>query len=190
MFSVTPFYWLKPACSFAARLGVALLCVACLLPSVADAKPKKKKEKEKKEKSSSLQVPIPIGHSAEGVKLPDYGEDGQRLQMNFEIGSATRVTNDELEMKDLRIETFNEAGAAEMMILMPVSRLDLKSRVVSSVDPVTIRRADMELTGGNMSFDTRTRRGTFSGPTRMLIFNREEFTSNADANTSTPEAGQ
>ncbi len=186
MLSLAFLTWSRPARRLLARVGVALLCVGCLLPADADAKPKK----EKKKKESSLQVPIPIGHSAEGVKLPDYGEDGQRLQMNFEIGSATRVSDDQLEMKELRIETFNEAGTSEMLILMPISQLDLKSRIVSSVDPVTIRRADMELTGGNMSFDTRTRQGKFSGPTRMLIFNREGLTSNADANPSTPETGE
>jgi len=172
------------------RLGVALCCAGVLLSGAAEAKSKDDRKKggkgdDDKEEESGLQVPIPIGHSAEGIKLPEFGENGQ-IQMNFEIGSATRVNQTRLEMKDLEIETFNADGKAEMLILMPVSVFDLKSRVISSVDPVTIRRADLEVTGGNMEFDTRTRRGKFSGPTRMLIFNRDEFTSNA----KTPESGE
>jgi lipopolysaccharide export system protein LptC len=51
---------------------------------------------------------------------------------------------------------------------------DLQSRILSSADPVTIRRTDLEVTGSNMTFDTQTRQGKFTGPTRMLIYKADD----------------
>jgi len=153
------------------RRGVFILWVA-LLPLL----PLRGEEGEKKKEDDSLaiQVPVPVGHKAHGIKLPDHDENGA-LQMNFEIGTANRLSETEMEISDLRIETFNEEGNRELEIEMPHSLFDLKTRVISSADPVTVRRADVEVTGGNMTFDTRTRQGRFSGPVRVLIYNRDEF---------------
>jgi len=134
---------------------------------------KEKKEK-KDEDSLAIAVPVPVGHKAYGIKLPDHDENG-RLQMNFEIGTANRLSETEMEVSDLRIETFNEEGNPELVIEMPHSLFDLKTRVIFSAEPVTVHRADIEVTGGNMTFDTRTRQGRFSGPVRVLIHNRDEF---------------
>lgn len=129
---------------------------------------------DKEEKKELFQVPIPIGHKAQGIKLPDFDENGQ-LRMNFEIGAAERISEEVMEMADLKIEMFGEEGQSEMMIELSRSQLDLGTRILSSKEPVTIHRSDLELTGSNMIFNTRTREGKFTGPVRMLIFNRDEF---------------
>ena len=114
-------------------------------------------------------VPIPINHAAKGVRIPIYTPDGT-LQMMFESEIAFRVDARQLRLTQLKIETYDEAGKPEMSIDMPKSLFDLKTRVFSSIDPVTVRRTDFEVTGGNMTFDTETRLGKFTGPVRMLIF--------------------
>ncbi len=150
-----------------------LLLLALPLQGVAEEK-KKKRKRDRKRPPVSFQVPIPIGHQNKGIKLPNHDEQG-RLQMNFEIGTATRVDEENLEMTELKIEIYDEAGKAEMIIEMEKSNLDLNTRVLSSVDPVTIHRHDMELTGKEMTFDTKSRQGKFTGPVKMLIFNRDDF---------------
>ena len=177
------------------RFAAVAALAACLLPmttvqagskSDPDAKAKSKAEKSKAEKAKddkkekkdsspkTFDLPIPVGHGAEGIKLPDYNDKGQ-LQMFFEIGNAFRVDEDHLKMGDLKIETYDDAGKPDMFIEMPASMLDLKTRILSSVDPVTIHRSDFEVTGGNMTFNTQTRQGKFSGSVRMLIFNRDDL---------------
>ncbi len=174
-----------PVFSRTLRSGAGVLLAFALAvgaPSVAGAKSKDKKKKEHREEKADgadgaagiFGVPFPIGHGASGIKLPDRGPDGH-LRMSFEIGSAFRVDETHLKLQNLRIETFDEAGKLDIIIEMPESLMDIQTRVLTSVNPVTIRHSDFEVTGGNMTFDTKTREGKFSGPVRVLIFNRDNF---------------
>lgn len=137
-------------------------------PTAAKEKASKKKKKKKKE-SGRLEVPIPVNHNAEGIKLPDLDENG-RLKALFEIGTALRVNENELEMSNLKIETYADDGSVEMLVEMPSSRLHLQTRVLTSEQPITIRRSDFEITGGNVTFNVKTRYGHFKGPVKMLIY--------------------
>ena len=141
-----------------------------------EKKEKKKKKNKSKSEEMTFDLPIPIGHGANGIKLPDRDAEGN-LRMNFEIGSAFRVDEINLKLENLKIESFDETGKLDMVIEMPESSMDLKTRILTSVNPVTIHRSDFELTGGNMTFNTKTRQGKFSGPVRMLIFNRDDLDS-------------
>jgi len=132
-------------------------------------KVEKAKKKKKKKKNDKLDVPIPVNHNAEGIKLPDLDENG-RLKALFEIGSALRVNENELEMSNLRIETYADDGSVEMLVEMPSSRLHLETREVTSEKPITIRQSGFEITGGNVSFNVKTRFGRFRGPVKMLIY--------------------
>jgi hypothetical protein len=118
---------------------------------------------------SAFSVPIPVGHEAKGIKLPWYNEEGG-LEMTFSIGTAKRLDDRQLEMKNLEVETYDEAGSPSIHILLPHSVLDLTTRVLSARDEPVIRRKDFEITGEALVFNTRTREGRFTGRTRMLIF--------------------
>lgn len=134
----------------------------------------KEKPTKPSQKAASFNVPIPVGHGATGVKIPYYSESGQ-LQMNFQIDRAQRLDEIHLQMSSLNLETFNEAGQQEMTILLPQCVLDLRTRVLSSSQPGTIKRKDFELTGDTLQFDTVTRQGALTGNIRMLIFDLNEI---------------
>src|SRR5437879_5084788 len=157
-----------------ARFLAAGLVAVLLLCNVA-AKKKKGEEKGAEKQPPKFDVMIPIKHNAKGVKLPYYDVHG-KLQMNFEIEIATRIDNDHLQMKMAKMETYDEDGKQSMTIEMPVSILDLNTRVITSKKPVTVRRSDFEITGETMTFDTQIRAGKMIGKVRMLIFNRAEMT--------------
>jgi len=157
-------------------LSLALaVCVLALGSVPGEAKSKKSKASPSPTPTPAtgekpFDVPIPINHDAKGVRIPIYTPEGT-LQMMFESEIAFRVDVRQLRLTQLKIETYDEDGKSDMFIDMPKSMFDLKTRVFSSVDPVTIRRTDFEVTGGNMTFDTQTRLGKFTGPVRMLVFN-------------------
>jgi len=117
-----------------------------------------------------LSIPIPVGHHAEGVRFPYHDERGT-LKMDFSIQSAYRVDDSHLQMKLVKLLTYDDSGKLEMTIDMPSSILDLRSRIVISDEPVMIRRADFEITGDTMQFDTQTHSGKIVGKVKMLIFN-------------------
>ena len=124
-------------------------------------------------KAPDLNVPIPINHGAKGVKLPYFDEKG-RLQMDFSIGSAYRVDNDHLRMEMVKMQTYDESGKVEMVVDLKTSVLDLVTHIVTSDNPVTIRRSDFQINGDTMQFDTGTKSGKIVGKVRMLIFNTGE----------------
>lgn len=130
---------------------------------------KEAEEGKSDEDNGALSIPIPVGRDAKGIRLPYFGRDG-KIQMQLSIGSAVRLDERRLRMKDVKVQTFGEGGSKELLIDAPEAILDLETRVVTSDVPVTIKRSDFEVTGDNMSFDTKTKAGTFTGKTRMLIY--------------------
>lgn len=128
----------------------------------------------KKEKKSKLTVPIPVGHGASGIKIPCFDENG-KLQMNFQIEAAERIDEKQLQMKALKLETFDEGGRQEMTVELPSSILDLTTRIISSSTTVFIRRSDFELSGESMRFNTVSRQGELTGKVKMLIYNLNEM---------------
>lgn len=167
---------------FAASLGPML----ALAEKPADEKTKpaakeageKKKKNKKQEKGETdphgsdkaIDVPVPKGHDAKGLKIPYFDSDG-RLQMTFNIGVASRLDDNHIQMSDLQIETFDEAGEREMSIDLPTSVLDLTTSVISTEKQVTISRDDFDLTGKTMQFNTKTRQGGLGGGVKMVIKN-------------------
>ena len=186
-----------------AVLTVALVTSGAFADKAADEKakadakkeqPGTKKKKDKKTAKSAdpnappkaIDVPVPIGHDAKGLKIPYFGNDG-KLQMNFNIGVASRIDGNHIRMSDLQIETFNDDGEHEMAIDLPTSVLDLTTSVISTKKHVTIRRADFELTGETMEFNTKTKQGGLGGSVRMLIYNLEAETAES-SDTPQPKA--
>jgi len=117
-------------------------------------------------KTPVLNVPIPVNHGAKGIKLPYFDEKGS-LQMDFSIESAFRIDTDHLQMKGVKMQTYNENGKVEMLIDSSSSILDLTTRMVTSDEPIT---------GETMQFDTQTKSGKIVGKVRMLIYNLTDMT--------------
>lgn len=119
-------------------------------------------------------VPIPVSHDAQGVKLPYFDIRG-RLQMYFNIATATRLDLGHLEMKNAFMQTYDEKGTPDASVFLTRSVLDLNTRIVTSDVPVTVRRSDFEIVGSKMVFNTQTRVGRMTGHVRMVIYNRQNM---------------
>ena len=178
---------------FVAVFAVGLLTMGAMVVKSADDKPKKsdskeggakkaKKDKDKKksEEEKVIDIPMPEGKDAKGLKIPYRDEQG-KLQMRFTIGVARRIDESHVEMADLQVETFDDAGEPEMTIDLPTSVLNLKTSVLTTNQAVKIQRDDFEITGNSMTFNTKTKQGGLGGKVRMLIYNL------ADQTTETPK---
>lgn len=122
-----------------------------------------------------VDVPVIRDNPSKGLIIPYFSNDSKRL-MNFRIGVATRLDDNHVEMKDLQIETFDESEKHEMDINVPTSILDTDTSVITSHYHVTIRRADFELTGECMIFNSVTKQGALGGFVHMLIYNLDDET--------------
>ena len=136
----------------------------------AEAKDKTPKEPQR------MAFPVPVDHESKGIKLPTFWPDGQTPKMIFNIGSGTRIDEDNVNMKDTSVQTYKEDGSPEMDISLPTSSFNLKTRVISTKQDVLITREDFELSGHTMEFNTETRAGTLGGGVKMIIYNLDQET--------------
>ncbi len=186
--------------SFAKLVAVllaSLLVTAVAAEKTGDEKSKKSGSKEPGDKKSkkkdapadedsgpkAIQVPMPNGRDAKGLKIPYFDSEG-KLQMRFDIGVAKKIDDHHVEMSELQVETFDADGVSEMVMDLPTSVLDLTTSVITAQKQVTIKRADFEITGNTMTFNTKTKQGGLGGRVRMLIYNLENETT---PTASTPE---
>jgi hypothetical protein len=138
-----------------------------------DKKNDKKKgdndDKPEEKKDGKLNLPLVPGHPSTGLKIP-YTDGKGKLQMIYYIGVATRLNGDKVEMKDTKVETYNDEGEVEMTVDLPVSELDLNTRIVTSNTETTIKREDFTITGDSVKFNTLTKEASLVGHVHMIVY--------------------
>jgi hypothetical protein len=160
----------------------AVLSILIGLPNaLAQSKGRKGKPRAKAGSSSSpgeqslTNIPLPIGHEAKGLVLPDFDGDGH-LRGKFEAGTAHRIDQEHIGFEQLKITTYTPEDQPDLKIGMSTSVLDLKTRILSSKARTTIERADFNIAGDSVEFDTNSRTGRLIGNVKMVITDKSRFT--------------
>jgi len=130
---------------------------------------------------SLTNIPLPIGHEAKGLVLPDFDGDGH-LRGKFEAGTAHRIDEEHVGFEQLKITTYTPEDQQDLRIDMSTSVLDLKTRILSSKARTTIQRADFNIAGDSVEFDTNSRTGRLVGNVKMVITDKSHLTAKPDAN--------
>ena len=120
-------------------------------------------------------IPLPIGHEAKGLVLPDFDGEGH-LRGRFEAGTAHRIDQEHIGFQHLKITTYTPENQPDLQIDMHTSVLDLKTRVLSSQERTTIQRADFNIAGDSVYFDTNTKTGRLIGNVQMVITDKSHLT--------------
>lgn len=131
-----------------------------------DATPKPARVKGPKE----IAFPLPIGDSGKDIKIPQLGVAGEILQQLLAV-KMTHLDNEHVEMHEAKIDLFHPDGKEDFHVVLPDSILNLKTQIITSDHPVTVRTADFELTGERMEFNTVDRTGELQGHVHMVIRN-------------------
>ncbi len=169
-------------CWFLAILLSVVLGVSSLAPyALAQSKARKGKPPAKAAPSSSpgeqslTNIPLPIGHEAKGLVLPDFDGDGH-LRGKFEAGTAHRIDQEHVGFQQLKITTYTPEDQPDLRIDMSTSVLDLKTRILSSKARTTIQRADFNIAGDSVQFDTNSKTGRLVGNVKMVITDKSHLT--------------
>ena len=128
---------------------------------------------------SLTNIPLPIGHEAKGLVLPDFDTNGH-LRGRFEAGTAHRMDQEHIGFQHLKITTYTPQSEPDLQIDMDTSVLDLKTRVLSSKERTTIHRADFNITGDSVQFDTNSKTGRLIGNVKMVITDKSHLTAKPD----------
>ena len=167
---------------------LAVVGVSSLAPfASAQSKGRKGKPRAKAGPSASpgeqslTNIPLPIGHEAKGLVLPDFDGDGH-LRGKFEAGTAHRIDLEHIGFEQLKITTYTPQDQQDLRIDMSTSVLDLKTRILSSKARTTIQRADFNIAGDSVEFDTNNRTGRLIGNVKMVITDKSHLTAKPDTN--------
>ncbi len=124
---------------------------------------------------SLTNIPLPIGHEAKGLVLPDFDGNGH-LRGKFEAGTAHRIDQENIGFKDLKITTYTPEDQPDLKIDMITSVLNLETRILSSKTRTTIERADFNIAGDSVEFDTNNKTGRLIGNVKMVITDKSHLT--------------
>lgn len=113
-------------------------------------------------------IPLPIGHEAKGLVLPDFDMEGH-LRGRFVAGSARRLDQEQVAFIDLKITTFTPESQTDLQIDLHTAIFNLKTRMLSSKERGTVARADFNIVGDSLAFDTDKRTGRMIGHVKMVI---------------------
>ena len=92
------------------------------------------------------------------------------------------MDQEHIGFQHLKITTYTPQSEPDLQIDMNTSVLDLKTRVLSSKERSTIHRADFNITGDSVQFDTNSKTGRLIGNVKMVITDKSHLT--AKPNTS------
>jgi hypothetical protein len=120
--------------------------------------------------SQPLVIPLVQGYDSFGLSLPDHDPEG-RLRSLFVIGAISRIDDSRVEIRESFLETYALDGSPEFSLELPKAILDRFTRVLVAKTPVTLRKAEFELKGASMEFNTVTKEGGLGGPVQMTIYN-------------------
>lgn len=171
-----------------ARLSLLLILIVALLASarpVLAAKEKNKAGKKKKNvpgatasaspgEQTLTNIPLPVGHEAKGLVLPDFDSEGH-LRGKFLANTARRIDEEHIQFQDLKITTFTPESQVDLQIDMQTSVFDLKTKILSSQERATVKRADFNIVGDTIQFDTNTRTGRMIGNVKMVITSQSQL---------------
>jgi hypothetical protein len=124
--------------------------------------------------------PLPIHEDANNARIPELNQLGNILSV---INSAkmTRIDNEHVLMHEVRYDLNKPDGKQDFHITIPTSVFDLKTHVITSDEPVTVKADDFELTGERMEFNTVDRTGKLLGHVTMHIHNLKQVAAGPDA---------
>jgi len=113
--------------------------------------------------------PIPVHEKGDGVGFP-YWEDG-KLKMRFNVEVMERKDLEHVAMTNAKIITYDDDQNADLILLLPVSVLDLTTRILTSDKPFVMKKTDFELMGDSLQLDTLGRQAKIFGKVKMVIYN-------------------
>lgn len=117
---------------------------------------------------SLTNIPLPVGHDARGLVLPDFDLEGH-LRGRFVAGSARRLDQEQVLFTDLKITTYTKDNQNDLQVDLPTAIFNLKTKVLTSKEKGTVERADFNIVGDSLDFDTDKRTGHMVGHVKMVI---------------------
>src|SRR5207244_7388666 len=123
---------------------------------------------------SLTNIPLPVGHEAKGLVLPDFAADGHLIG-KFAAKTARRIDEGHVGFEDLEIVTYTPENQLDLKVAMHTGVLDLNTRILSSRERTVIKRADFNIEGDSVEFDTEHRTSRLIGNVKMVASSQSQL---------------
>src|SRR5215472_3506914 len=128
-----------------------------------------------------IEVPVPIGHEVKGLRVPVRNDEG-KMEMQFDMESAMRLDDQDIEMHTATIQTYNQQTAKpDAKIELKIAVMNLDTDVIKTGDPVRVSREDFVLTADGGEFNSKLRQGRVVGSVHLIIYDRDKFQTKSGA---------
>lgn len=152
-------------------------------PASKPAKPAAKAPERKKGLDGLSDLPIPKGSPQKEIRFPVYSPDGKKT-MYYRIGVAKWADDENIEMREMELQTFDAEGKQEYTVKLPDAVLNVPTNVITAKARVTIRDERMEVIANSLSYNmaAKTEDGkpdrvaTLGGGVKMTIYDIDSVT--------------
>jgi hypothetical protein len=189
----------RPSLFALLAVGVAIPVVLCgqdkkpaKKPVPAATKPTKKGEAPKEQPKGTAglsDLPIPKGAPQKEIRFPVYSTDGNKT-MYYRIGVATWTDDENIEMRNMELQTYNAEGKEESLVKLPDAVLHVPTNVITAKAKISIRDERFEITANSLSYDMDAkdehnkpdRVAMLGGGVKMTIFDADSMVSPKNKN--------
>lgn len=110
---------------------------------------------------------IPAQRPNLGIYIPSFSAGKKTSIVEAEV--LTRIDDSRLRAEDMTIHLFGTEAKDNVTVNMPSATYNMSNQILRSNERSKVSRADFDLEGDALIFDTTTSQGRMSGNVRMVI---------------------
>ncbi len=127
---------------------------------------------------SSFGKMIPLGYVNENVTVPSFNKG--RSASLLTAASLTRVDEERLSASQVVVQIYAENPAENLKVDLKSAIYHMTDQILRSGERSRVTRADFEMEGDSMVFDTVSSIGSMKGRVRTLIFDTGEVSGKSE----------
>lgn len=127
---------------------------------------------------------IPVGLRNNRVKFPGF-EQGRPTSLVI-ADSMTRVDDKTLYAEGVTLHLYAEDPRQNLRVDMKSATYHLETKILTSNERTKVSRADFQIEGDSMVFDTTTSRGQMKGHVHTVVFDTSQFASKKEETATSP----
>lgn len=112
---------------------------------------------------------VPLGAESKGAVIPSFDESGCRTSL-ITADVVRRIDDERLFAEKLVVQMFNTDPKNDVRIDLKTAFYQMTGGILRSRERSCVSRADFEIEGDSLIFDTAKNQGLMTGNIRMVIF--------------------
>lgn len=118
---------------------------------------------------ASFMKMIPLGAESRGAVIPSFDAEGRRSSL-ITADVIRRIDDERIYAEGLVVRMINADAAKDLRMDLSTAFFQMATGVLRSTERSRVSRADFQIEGDNLVFDTNKNQGRMTGNIRMVIF--------------------